>query len=225
MDKKAHAESSSSQNDKTFFGRIERGVNRNSFTAVAEDGSSFFIPGKLAEQLNLSVGQGLTEQEYLGLKDRIDFWKAKSKAVELLAIREHCTAELHVKLSRREFSEKTIHHVITSLTESGLLSDRRFAEIWVRIRLKKNPEGRAMLSAGLIRKGVDRAIIQEVLDDSIDEDTLNVALKRAAAKLLRNRNMSRDKMIRALMRRGFDYGHVSAIVNKSFSDRGETYSD
>ena len=220
-----HAESSSFQNDKTLFGRIERGVNRNSFTAVAEDGSSFFIPGKMAGELGLFVGQGLTREEFSHLKDRIDFWKARNKAVELLAIREHCTAELRVKLSKREFSEKTINYVITSLTESGLLNDRRFAEIWVRIRLRKNPEGRAMLSAGLIRKGVDRAVIQEVLDDSIDEDTLDAALKSAAEKLLRSRNMSRDKMMRALIRRGFVYRDVSAVVNKSFPDHGETYID
>ncbi len=219
MDKKAHAKSSNSQNDKTFFGRIERGVNRNSFTAAAEDGSSFFIPGKLAKQLNLSAGQELTEQEYSDLKDRIDFWKAKSKSLELLAIREHCTAELRTKLSRRDFPEKTIHHVITSLTESGLLSDRRYAEIWVQIRLRKNPEGREVLAAGLARKGVSRNIIQEVLDDCIDEDTLDMALESAAAKLLRNRSMNRDKMMCALIRRGFNYGRVSDVVSRSFPEQ------
>ena len=220
-----HAESSSSQNDKTFFGRIERGVNRNSFTAAAEDGSSFFISGKLAEQFNLFVGQELTEQEYSDLKLRIDFRKAKSKAVELLAIREHCTAELCTKLARREFPEKTINHVITSLTDSGLLSDRRYAEIWVRIRLRKNPEGRAMLSAGLARKGVAQNIIQEILDDCIDEDTLDMALESAAAKLLRNRSMNRDKMMRALIRRGFDYGRVSGVVSRSFPEQAENKFD
>jgi regulatory protein len=221
MDKKAHAESSSSQNDKSFFGRIERGVSRNSFTAAAEDGSSFFISWKLAEQFNLSIGQELTEQEYSDLKDWIDFRKAQSKAVELLAIREHCTAELRTKLSRREFPEKTIQQVITSLTDNGLLSDRRYAEIWVRIRLRKNPEGRAMLSAGLARKGVARDIIQEVLDDCIDEDTLDIAMESAAAKLLRSRSMNRDKMMRALIRRGFDYGRVSRAVNRSFSEQSD----
>jgi regulatory protein len=225
MDKKAHAESSSSQNVKTFFGRIERGVNRNSFTAAAEDGSSFFIPRKLAEQFNLFVGQELTEKEYSDLNDSINFLKAKSKAIELLAIREHCTAELRIKLSRREFPEKTINHVITSLTENGLLSDRRYAEIWVRIRLRKNPEGRAMLSAGLARKGVARNIIQEVLDDCLDEDVLDVALESAAAKLLRSRTMNRDKMMRALIRRGFDYGRVSGVVNQSFPDNEERFFD
>lgn len=225
MDKKAHAESSSSQNDKSFFGRIERGVNRNSFTAAAEDGSSFFISGKLAEQCNLSIGQELTENEYASLKDRIDVWTAKNKAVELLAIREHCTAELRAKLAKRDFSKETVHQVITSLTESGLLSDRRYAEIWVRIRLRKNPEGRASLSAGLTRKGVDRAVIQEVLDESIDEETLDKAIEGAAVKLLRNRSMNREKMMRALMRRGFDYGRVTGVVNQSFPDNEERFFD
>ncbi|MBL7007333.1 MAG: regulatory protein RecX [Spirochaetia bacterium] len=225
MDRKAHAESSSSQNDKTFFGRIERGVNRNSFVAAAEDGSSFFVPGKFAEQLHLYNGQELTEYEYSTLKDKIDFWRAESKAVDLLAVREHSTAELRIKLARREFSEKTINHVITSLTESCLLSDRRYAETWIRVRLRKNPEGRAMLSAGLARKGVDRSVIREVLDECIDEETLADALESAAAKLLRSRNMGRDKMLRALIRRGFDYGHVLKVVNRSFPNQAENTFD
>lgn len=225
MDKRAHAESSSSQNVNTSFGRIERGVNRNGFAAAAEDGSSFFISGRQAEQLGLFAGQELTEYEYSTLKDRIDFLRAKSKAVELLAIREHSTAELRIKLGRREFPEKTINHVITSLTESSLLSDRRYAETWIQVRLRKNPEGRAMLSAGLNRKGVDRSVIREVLDACIDEETLADALERAAEKLLRNRNMSREKMLRALIRRGFDYGHVSGVVNRSFPEDREMFFD
>ncbi|MCK5155717.1 MAG: regulatory protein RecX [Spirochaetales bacterium] len=216
MDKKAHAESSSSQNDKPFIGRIERGVTGNGYKAVAEDGSSFFIPGKLAKQLSLYAGKELTEQEYSVLKERIDYCITRVKAVELLAIREHCTAELRIKLFRKKFSPKAIEQVLTSLTDRGLLNDHRFAELWIHSRLRKNPEGRTMLAAGLARKGVDRTIIRDALDNILDEETLLKALEDAAVKILRRRNMDRDKMMRALIRRGFDYGSVLEIVKKNF---------
>lgn len=73
-----------------------------------------------------------------------------------------------------------------------------------------------MLAAGLARKGVDRTIIRDALDNILDEETLLKALEDAAVKILRRRNMDRDKMMRALIRRGFDYGSVLEIVKKNF---------
>ena len=48
-------------------------------------------------------------------------------AVKLLAQREHSIQELRRKLTRKEFSSDSIDAVVSTLQESNLVSDARYA--------------------------------------------------------------------------------------------------
>ena len=71
--------------------------------------------------------------------------EAYDKAVSLLAMREHTEKEIREKLSARSFSPEDIDSAIGRLRREGLLSEERFAEVFIRSRLRKLPEGRALL--------------------------------------------------------------------------------
>ena len=58
-------------------------------------------------------------------------------AMDILARREHCCAELKRKLQAKSFSGDTIDTVLRQLQDEGLLSDSRFAESYVRFRAMK----------------------------------------------------------------------------------------
>jgi regulatory protein len=213
MDRKALDASSSSQNDNLVFGRIEkakgRGVSGSGFTVAAEDDSSFFVPASLGQQLQLYPGQELDKTEYDEIKRRTGLLQVRVKALDLLAMRDHSAAELRLKLLQREFPEQYIDAVLTSLEGAGLLDDRRFAESWIRMRLRKNPCGRALLASGLAMKGVDLETAHRAIDAQLNEETLQQALDAAADKLLRRKGMTREKLMRSLMRKGFRCSDVS----------------
>ena len=58
-------------------------------------------------------------------------------AVKLLARREHSIQELRRKLSSREFSNDSIDAAVSSLQEADLVSDTRYAEVFVRSRINR----------------------------------------------------------------------------------------
>lgn len=64
-------------------------------------------------------------------------------------------------------SEEEIDHVLTDLQGSGLLSDARFAEAWVRSRATR--DGLARLRQSLRQKGIADHLIATAVDELPDE--------------------------------------------------------
>lgn len=210
MDRKAHVESSSSQNvNQKVFGHIERGAGGRGFRAVSTEGSSFFIPRVVLERYGLAVGQGLAEEEYLRLEAESQLIEVKQKAVDLLARRDHSAQELRQKLSSRSFSPGVIEAVIEQLLGRGYLDDHRFALSFIRQRLSRKPESIPMLTALLQNKGVNQEIISQALEES-DIDTRDLA--RRAVNRYRKRGDSDKRLIQRLCAKGFSYGEIKRAL-------------
>jgi len=62
---------------------------------------------------------------------------AYSHAVRLLTHREFCESEMRQRLAGREFEAEVIDWVVHQLQQDGYLSEMRFAESYLRSRLKK----------------------------------------------------------------------------------------
>lgn len=83
-------------------------------------------------------------------------------AMNLLARREHASAELREKLSRRFHDRTLIDEVLKRLTEQDLLSDERFAEAFVRMRIGQG-KGPLRIVQELKQKRVSEALIDGCL--------------------------------------------------------------
>jgi regulatory protein len=90
----------------------------------------------------------------------------RQRAVSLLARREHTRAELARKLSPHGTSEE-IATVLNELARTGLQSDARFAESYVRSQAARL--GTARLRQTLRTKGVATELIESGLIDLPDE--------------------------------------------------------
>lgn len=85
------------------------------------------------------------------------------RALKLLSRSEHSRKGLEQKLSSRGFEPEEIRKALDRLEEEGALNDRRFAEEWVRSRLRKHPEGRTLLERGLQKRGVDEELSRKIV--------------------------------------------------------------
>ncbi len=198
-----------------MYARIKRGASGRGITAVSEDGSSFFVPKSVAEDHALTKGQELNEDEFEELRDKCQLITAKQKALDLLAMRDHSISELRIKLQQRSFPEGTIETVIVYLLDKRYLDDTRFAELWIRARLRKKPESRQLLLAGLMKKGVNQDIARNAIDTAaIDDD----AIVEQAVRRFSKRNDEAQKLMQRLTRKGFPYGLVKKYVNQYFSE-------
>ncbi len=85
-----------------------------------------------------------------------------SRAVRLLAKREHSKAELRRKLATHDADAALIERVLETLTEGNLLSDGRFVDEFVRSRIAR---GRGPLRIRADLEG--RGIADEVIDAAL----------------------------------------------------------
>jgi len=133
------------------------------------------------------------------------------RAVKLLARREHTRAELASKLAAHGSAEE-IETVLNQLARSGMQSDARFAESYVRSQSARL--GAARLRQALRQKGVAAELIEGQVRDLPDEleRCRLVWAKKFAAPPADRREWA--KQARFLEGRGFS----SEIIRKLLKD-------
>jgi regulatory protein len=208
MDKEVHGESFSSQNVNLEVTDIRRGANGEVVQFGFSDGSSFFIHPQASLEFSVRVGTVFTDEQLKRVLLRSAEFAARDKGLEYLSAREHTVSELILKLRKKGYDQDTAGAGVEMLIERGYVSDQRFAEQWVRSRLKKHPEGRSSLLAGLARKGVNRRLAEAVLDEHLSDDIMDDALARCIEKYTRTRTAEPKKLINHLLRLGFRYGDI-----------------
>lgn len=212
-----HAESSSSRNVNPTITALKEGASGESVQVLLSDSSSFFVPPHALVELGLKLDLEVDE----ALKDRLtrahELLAAKLKAAELLARREHSRFELRNKLRQRRFSEDSIKQTLDEFQRLELLDDYRFAEIWIRSRIKRKAEGEGKLKAALNQKGIEASLAEQVLSREFDSTQQQAALETATEKVLVKSKGDRDKFIRMLLGRGFSWKQINRYsINKFF---------
>ncbi|MBF0384676.1 MAG: regulatory protein RecX [Candidatus Omnitrophica bacterium] len=149
-------------------------------------------------------------------ESKADFAKAKNAALRSLKYRLRSEKELSDKLAQKGFSVEIIKLTLKRLKEIGLLDDRKFADAVISSRLKR-PFGKNRIRLELVKKGVDKEIIDEemeILSDGYDE--LSVVIELARKRALKYKDTEKDKIKQRiygyLTRRGFStYTALKAI--------------
>lgn len=129
--------------------------------------------------------------------------KLRERALDLLSRRDHSRVELRQKLIQKGARIDEIEPVLNELEDRNYLDDRRFAENFVSYRAGK-AWGKRRYSQELAKRGVDSAIVREVLDNSPDLtiQTINEKLHRIVEREL-SRGKAPDKVAASLARKGF----------------------
>jgi len=212
MDDAAHGEDSSSRNGSEVF-QCERGADGRTRIRLT-NGSSFFISAEFADRNGIQPGLEVSAELYSAIESNDEEIQAQRKALELLGRREHTALELSRKLKSRGFSQEASALALANLQKSGYLDDKRYAEAWVRSRLKRRPEGYPRLAAGLARKGVDRKTIAAVLEVMFTEEESEKALAAAAERILRRGAADETSLLRKLTNLGFSYRQAKNHLQK-----------
>jgi regulatory protein len=135
-------------------------------------------------------------------------------ALRFLEVRARSVAEVRRRLTSAGYRAQLVEGAIDRLTEIGVLDDEAFARSWVESRDRARPRGERALRQELARKGVERAVSDEVLEERREaEQGTEVDLEAARRLLARNaRALARVADPRArrqrayllLARNGFD---------------------
>lgn len=175
-------------------------------------------------ELGIKVGKEYSEEELVGLETESQFGKVYTRALEYCLSRPHSSKEVldYLYKKTRDTRTKTggirkgVSPVITEraynrLLERGYIDDQKFARFWVENRnLRKGASKRKMI-AELRAKGVEAAIIEEVLAGSErnDSDELQKIITKK-----RNRYPNDQKFMAYLARQGFSYDDIRSALEK-----------
>ena len=193
--------------------------------------------------LHLKVGKRLTTKELNDCRHASEFGKLYHHALEFSLTRPHSVREVrdhlvHRRLRRetmnrqaiknREkskedrikyklrtkeiplYTDKDIDAVISRLQEKGYLDDQKFALFYVDNRYVKKGISKKRLVMELKKKGVSEDCIENAFSGT-ERDELAEIQKIIKRKY---RKYSNDKLIRYLVRQGFDYQQSKAAVSE-----------
>jgi regulatory protein len=181
--------------------------------------NQFAFAVTLNEALSLKKGQFLNDVEIDQLKRQDSRHKAYERALHYLGFRARSTAEMERYLEQKGFIADVIADTVARLLSEGYLDDHAFAVTWTNNRQTLKPKSRRALHYELRQKGIDREIIEQVVD-SVDE-------KKAAAQALESRvrrwqdldkNSFNKKAMSFLNRRGFSYEITRVTVQQAWDD-------
>ena len=142
----------------------------------------------------------------------------KSSALRLLANREHSRVELKRKLEARATEGDDVEAVLDRMAETGLQSDERFAESYVRSRGERL--GTARLRRELQDRGVTAELAEQALSQTLEEDDLSRARGVWAKKFGQLPGDAREwgRQARFLQSRGFAGDVIRKVLKESFDE-------
>lgn len=141
-----------------------------------------------------------------------DYQKSCATALRLLARREHSELELRHKLATRQFGDDLIDTVVTELAAQGLLSDRRFADAYVRGRFERG-FGPLRIQSELRERGVATDLVAETLAE-LSGAWLDSAARQRNKRFgtgLPEDARERARQMRFLQQRGFTGDQIRAV--------------
>ena len=157
------------------------------------------IPGPVYQEL---VGQVLTK-------------RAKLRAMHLLESMDRTRAELERKLQAGEYPREAVEAALAYVESFGYLDDRRYARHYV--DCKKEGRGKARLKMELAQKGVDRSIIEEVLEEAeLDDcrDTIRELVRKRRRGSGPMDDRERQRIYGYLMRKGFSSSDILSVLKE-----------
>jgi regulatory protein len=137
-------------------------------------------------------------------------------AARFLEARSRSIAEVRRRLTSAGYRADLVESAIDRLIDLGMLDDAAFARAWIESRDRAHPRGERALRSELVQKGIDRAVVDEVLDsrrdgmgsEGPDADTAAATrlLERSARTLERiaDPRVRRQRAYALLVRNGFD---------------------
>ena len=139
--------------------------------------------------------------------------QARAAALRLLARREHSELELRHKLLARQFGDALIDRVVADLAGQGLLSDRRFADAYVRARFERG-FGPVRIRSELRQRGVCAELVAETLAH-LCGDWLESATRQRRKRFggaLPGDARARATQMRFLQQRGFTGEQIRTVI-------------
>ena len=135
----------------------------------------------------------------------------------LCAQAEHCQWEMLEKMRRWEVPEEAQARVMQRLVSERYVDDERYAQAFVKDKIRYNKWGRRKVDQALWQKHIDEDIRKRVLDEVDDDEYLKVLRpllkqKRKSTKANSDYELN-QKLMRFALGRGFTFDIIRQCID------------
>lgn len=184
--------------------------------------SDLYIDGELAFTLDtrtlqeegIRKGVEVSDEQLHNLVIMSEHRRAKEKALYFLGFRDHTRKELFSKLKRTE-SENAAEYAVNKMIELGFVDEERFARNYAEQLITVKHLSIRGVRQKLFEKGVERDIIDEVLEEfEIDpQENIRALIERKYERYL-NDEKGVKKTVSALQRMGYNWSDINAVIRE-----------
>lgn len=138
------------------------------------------------------------------------------KMMALCSKGEKCAFDIERKLRKWQVPEEQIQHITEDLKSERFIDHMRYTQAFVNDKLAFNHWGKIKIKYALKERKIEEPIIEKVLSQISPryyEEILEEELEKKYAKLLQKPdNKGKEKIIRYLTQKGFEYGKVFELL-------------
>ena len=190
------------------------------------NGQIYFLPLEIVISHQLVESIVLTDSQVEIIEYQSALYEVLAKSKQYLAMRDHSSGELKVKLKKKKFALEIIDQAISKCQKLGFLDDQRYAHAISEKLVAKKPCGKAYLLSYLQTKLIPRDLSESVASmvfASIDIQELAV-LALEKKWYMYNQLALEDARIKSynyLARRGFSFGEAKDAFETVYNKKQE----
>ena len=173
---------------------------------------------------NISIGASLDDETISFINDNVLKKRCIKRAMNLLIKGDLTEMKLRSKLADSKYSADIIDEAIKYVKSYHYIDDRRYAMNYIVYKSStdsKNTIRRKLIEKGVAKDIIDSCIEEYYVDDELNRDTERKLIEQLVRKKFKDNslpdNNMKQKLIASLMRKGFSYYDIEAVINDYFS--------
>ncbi len=208
--------------------KIERVVKKDDENVIVylDNQEKLFLSYEVFLKNRLKKDMEISEDGFSFLIKENQKYFIKKKAFDYLGRRLHSYNELKLKLLRKKYEVSMIEEVLDQLKEKKMIDDYEFGKIYFEEKIRTKSWGKNKIKSELYKKGIEREIVDEIMNLEKEVSYIDKAMQLAEKKLriLSNRNYNKrelsTKLYSFLSSRGYDYDTINEVINRLVKEDG-----
>ncbi len=184
-----------------------------------DNSEKILLDYKVVAEAGLRKNDVVNEKKLNELFELNEKNKIKETALKLIFRRMHSRNELKNKLIKKNFDKNIVDIVLEELSSKNYLNDLEFCRMYVEERFSKKNIGINKIKLELVKKGIDRKIIDEIVniidDNSLFDKAYQLALKKIDTYQYKklDKLKKKQKIFSFLLSRGFQQEIIYKVID------------
>lgn len=125
-----------------------------------------------------------------------------------------------LKRKRTFVNPEVIEKIIARLADFGYINDQKFSEWWIEQRTKNRPKGSRIIKQELLRKGIQKDVLNQELSGRNEKILARKAAKKIIGKIQKLPALEqKKKLFSYLLYRGFDTETALSAIDEIMGKR------